>query len=306
MSNIKKSIGKKKKSRAYANCMHFSSVTDEERGEVLCSGCGLVLVEKSVDNLHPFTSSKDGQTGTSSIGPSSSLTMYDKGLYTVIGANKDSAGNQIHGKTKSTFSRLRIWDKRSKSTSSSRNMSNAFTTLDSMRAKLGIPENTSEKAAYLYRKAKAKELARGRSVTPLIAASLYVACRESGIPRSLNDIAKAANIKRKILSRMVRVFVKKMDLNLQQYDEISFISRICNSLGISEKTKREAIEILQNLKEARFSEGKNPVALAASSVYVSVLQNKEPVIQTKLAKEAGISAVTVRNLTSEIKKKLKL
>ena len=228
------SIKKKKKSRVYSNCMHFSSVTDVDRGEVLCSGCGLVLVEKAVDNLNSNSGfSKDGYRSNERTGPSNSLTMYDKGLYTVIGANRDSSGNMINGKAKSTFSRLRIWDRRSKSDSTSRNMGNAFTTLDGMRAKLGIPENVSEKAAYIYRKAKAKDLSRGRSITPLIAASLYLACRESGIPRSLNDIAEASNVKRKILSRTVRIFVKKLGHTLQQYDQNSFISRICNSMGIS-------------------------------------------------------------------------
>ncbi len=307
MSSIKQNIGKKKKSVVFSRCMHFSSVTDVERGEVLCSGCGLVMVEKVADTLHSHAGfSKDGLQSNARTGPSISLTMYDKGLNTIMGKNKDSSGNLISGRSKSTFSRLRLWDIRSKSTSSSRSMSRAFTTLDGLRAKLGIPENASEKAAYIYRKAIAKGLVRGRSITPLIASSLYLACRESNIPRSLNDIAEASNVKRKILSRTVRTIAKTFDQNLQQYDENAFISKICNTLSISEKTKREAIQIIQKLKEARISQGKNPVALAAASVYLSNLQNNEGVIQTKLAEVAGISAVTIRNRTSEIKKILRL
>ena len=307
MRKIKKSIGKRKNPRIFSNCMHFSSVTDVDRGEVLCSGCGLVLIEKTIDNHQSFSrSSKDGtQTNTTS-GPSTSLTMYDKGLYTLMGTNKDSAGHSINGKAKSTFTRLRLWDQRSKSNTLSRNMGKAFTTLDSLRVKLGIPESTSEKAAYIYRKAIEKKLARGRSVTPLITASLYVACRESGITRSLNDVASAANVRRRILSRTVRTLVKTLELNLQQYDENAFISKICNTLSISEKTKRGAVKILTKLKDAGVSEGKNPVALAAASVYLSNLQNNENIVQNNIAKAAGVSAVTVRNRTFEIKKILKL
>lgn len=307
MSNIKKSIGKKKKSRIFSNCMHFSSVTDIDKGEILCSGCGLVLLEKTVDSLNPHTGfSKDGYHTNDGKGPLTSLTMYDKGLYTVIGTNKDSSGKMINGNAKSSFSRLRIWDRRSKSDTISRNMARALTTLDGMRSKLGIPENTTEKAAYIFRKAKTKELSKGRDTIPLIAASLYLACRQSGIPRSLNDIADASNVKRKILSRTVRILVKKLGHTLQQYDENTFISRICNSMSISEKTKRGAIEILQKLKKAQYSEGKNPIAIAAASVYVSNLQNNEGIIQIKLAEVAGVSAVTVRNRTFDIKKILKL
>ncbi len=307
MQKIKKSIGKKKNSRLFSNCIHFSSVTDVDRGEVLCSGCGTVLIEKTIDNHQSFSrSSKDNPHTNSGSGPSSSLTMYDKGLYTVMGANKDSSGHLINGKTKSTFTRLRLWDQRSKSDTLNRNMGKAFTTLDSLRVKLGIPEGTSEKAAYIYRKAIAKKLGRGRSVTPLITASLYVACRESGITRSLSDVASAANVRRRILSRTVRVLVKAMELNLQQYDENAFISKICNTLSISEKTKRDAVKILAKLKAVGVSEGKNPVALAAASVYLSNLKNNEHIVQNDIAKVAGVSAVTVRNRTFEIKKILKL
>ena len=48
-------------------------------------------------------------------GPATSLTMFDKGLSTVIGNNKDSSGNTLSRKTKYEFNRLRTWDQRSKS-----------------------------------------------------------------------------------------------------------------------------------------------------------------------------------------------
>lgn len=307
MQSVKKSIGKRKKSRVPSNCMHFSSVTDVERGEVLCSRCGLVLIEKTIDNHQTFSKlSKDGTHVNTGSGPSTSLTMYDKGLYTMMGNNIDSSGHMISGKAKSTFTRLKLWDQRSKSDSLNRTMGKAFTTLDSLRVKLGIPESTSEKAAYIYRKAIDKKLGRGRSVIPLITASLYVACRESGITRSLNDLAIAANVRRRILSRTVRAIVKSLELNPQQYDEIAFISKICNTLSISEKTKRGAVLILKKLKASGVSEGKNPVALAAASVYLSNLQNNEQIVQNDIARTAGVSAVTVRNRTFEIKKILKL
>ncbi len=48
-------------------------------------------------------------------GHATSLTMYDKGLSTVIGSNKDFSGNALPNKTKYEFNRLRTWDQRSKS-----------------------------------------------------------------------------------------------------------------------------------------------------------------------------------------------
>ena len=51
---------------------------------------------------------------------------------------------------------------------------------------------------------------RGRTMASLISASLYAACRENNIPRTLDDIAQAGNVERKILSRDLRTIIKKL------------------------------------------------------------------------------------------------
>jgi transcription initiation factor TFIIB len=101
-----------------------------------------------------------------------------------------------------------------------------------MKTKLGIPNNVVENAAYIYRKAVNAKLARGRTMNSLIAASLYAACRENNIPRTLDDIAKAGNVERRILSRDLRTIIKKLELHLNQYDTTSFISKISNNMNL--------------------------------------------------------------------------
>ena len=85
----------------------------------------------------------------------------------------------------------------------------------------------------------------------LISASLYAACRENNIPRTLDDIAEAGNVERRILSRDLRTIIKKLGLNLNQYDTASFISKISNNMNLKEKTKRDAFEILKKCEERR-------------------------------------------------------
>ena len=116
-----------------------------------------------------------------------------------------------------------------------------------MKTKLGIPDNVVENAAYIYRKAVNAKLTRGRTMASLVAASLYAACRENNIPRTLDDIAEAGNVERRILSRDLRTIIKKLELNLNQYDTSSFISKISNNMNLKEKTKRDAFEILRTL-----------------------------------------------------------
>jgi transcription initiation factor TFIIB len=287
-------------------CKTYPAITDSERGEIICGGCGLILLQNMADASYQnngYTSEDFMKLART--GPATSLTMYDRGLSTVIGTNKDSSGKTLSSKTKYEFNRLRTWDQRSKSRKTA-SFSKAFTLLHGMKTKLGISNNVVEDAAYIYRKAVGAKLTRGRTMASLISASLYAACRENNIPRTLDDISNAGNVERRILSRDLRTIIKKLGLNLNQYDTSSFISKISNNLNLKEKTKRDAFEILRRCEKEQITAGKHPVAQAAASLYISCIMNGEKISQKKFSVESGVSDVTIRNRVVLIKKTLKL
>lgn len=287
-------------------CKTYPVITDDEKGELVCGGCGLVLVENMPDDSyesHGYTQ-EEFMTQTRT-GPSTTLTMHDRGLSTVIGKDKDSTGKSLSSKTKFEFRRLRTWDQRSKSRSTA-SLSKAFTHLNSMKTKLGIPDSVIESAAYLYRKAVAEKMTRGRTMASLVSAALYAACRENGIPRTLDDIAEAGNTERRVLSRDIRTIIKRLDLTLNQYDTTSFVSKISNNLKLKEKTKRDAYSILDRCEKEKISAGKHPVAQAAAALYVACILNGEKMSQRKLANVSGVSDVTIRNRVTLIRKTLQL
>lgn len=287
-------------------CKTYPIITDSERGEMFCGGCGLVLVQNIADTSHESNGySQEDFMKLARTGPATSLTMHDKGLSTVIGVNKDFSGNALSSKTKYEFNRLRVWDQRSKSRSTA-TLSKAFTLLNGMKTKLGISDNVVENAAYIYRKIVSAKLTRGRTMASLVSASLYAACRENNLPRTLDDIANAGNIERRILSRDLRTIIKKLGLNLNQYDISSFISKISNNMNLKEKTKRDAFDILKRCEPEGIIAGKHPVAQAAASLYIACIINGEKISQKKFSKESGVSDVTIRNRVALIRKTLKI
>ncbi|MBI3842082.1 MAG: transcription initiation factor IIB [Thaumarchaeota archaeon] len=287
-------------------CVMGPLITDNFSGEVLCGSCGLVLIDKVEDSgsearIHDM----EEYMTKSRTGTKISLAMYDMGLPTVISSEgKDALGNFLSGDAKNTFHRLRIWDKRSKSGSKDRTLKSAFVLLDAMKTKLAIPDTVIEKTAYIYRKALNRKISKGRSITSLICASLYAACRETDTPRTLHDIANAANINKKILSRSYRNLIKALDLKLEPFDSSEFITRISGQAGISEKTRRDALNILSKAMEKEISAGKNPLGLAAAALYISCLINHEKKNQEAIARAAGITAVTIRNRSISLRKEL--
>ena len=287
-------------------CKTYPTVTDYDRGELVCGGCGLILLQNMTDVSYESNGhSQEDFMRLKRTGPATTLTMFDKGLSTVIGSDKDSSGTKLSRKTRFEFNRLRTWDQRSKSRKTV-NLSKAFTLLHAMKTKLAIPDNVVETAAYIYRKAVGAKLTRGRTMKSLISASLYAACRENNIPRTIDEIAQVGNVERKIISRDLRTLIQKLGLNLNQYDIASFVSRLSNNLNLKEKTKRDAFDILSQCEKKQIIAGKHPVAQAAASLYISCMINGEKISQKKFSVEAGISDVTIRNRVFLIRKTLDL
>jgi transcription initiation factor TFIIB len=131
-----------------------------------------------------------------------SLARHDMGLSTIIGkTDRDYTGNRIATSIKPTIDRLRILDYRTRLYSSTdRSLKRAFAELDTLKDKLALPDSVIEKTAYIYRKAQSRGMVRGRTVPAMLAAAIYITCREIGVGKTLKDIARGTNVKPKSLA----------------------------------------------------------------------------------------------------------
>ncbi len=277
-------------------CSKKEIITDSNTAEIFCAKCGFVITER-VDNQGPERTFSDNNNNKSRTGDRTSLTRHDRGLSSIINPiNKDSAGNPLSASMKSSLKRLRIWDNRSNVNSSvDRNLQKALSELLKMKEKLSLSDAIAEKAAYIYRKALEKKLVRGRSISALIAAALYAACRESGTPRTIKEVSSEINIRRRDLRVSYRMLLRELDLKMPVVDSVQCIARIASQVGVSEKTKRHAIKILNKAEETQNSAGKDPMGLAASSLYLASLKTGEKISQKQVALASGVTEVTIRN-----------
>ena len=284
-------------------CMHFSSVTDAITGEIMCGNCGVVLFEKPVDFGPDNTAQTvDEYQNSARTGQKISLKMADMGLSTLIQVqDRDSSGKSLSAHNKQSFHRLRMWDRNSRSALTKQSFIKAFTFLDGMRCKLGLPDHVVEKSAYLFRKAEQKKLLPGRSNQSVLCAVVYIACRITDTPRTLNDIADAAGIKKKVIQRVYRLLsVNLDDVQSVSYSPTEFVERISSEVMVSEKVRRDARKILEFCQKRGITSGKHPMSMAAAAVYLAVQENHEKISQTKIAQASGISAVTIRNRVKEL------
>jgi transcription initiation factor TFIIB len=279
-------------------------ITDTNSGETICSRCGMIVLDKIQNINQPDwrTFSHAEHEDRSHIGIPMSLAVHDMGLATVIGkSNRDAGGKKMDN----TMQRLRILDSTAHIHGSSDiGLIHAFNKLRILKDKLTLPYVVVEKAAYIYRKLHGRKLSRGRPVSALVAASVHIACREMNTPRTLKDIAAASNIKRKQLAKAYTLLFIELDIKVPLADQTKCIAKVANKANLSERTKRHAIRIMDEIRETQISAGKNPMALAATILYFSCLKTGENKSQFDIAEAAGVTEVTIRNRSRDIKNKL--
>jgi len=290
-------------------CGSSNLVEDYDLGEVICQSCGLVLSEHAINRgpeWRAFTKEEKEQRGR--VGIPTSFSIHDKGLSTVIDhVNRDAFGRQLPLARRLEMLRLRKWQIRTRVHSSvDRNLAQAMAELDRLTDRIHVPAPIKERAAVIYRKALDSGLVRGRSIAAIAAASLYAACRYSETPRTLKEVSAASRIRKKDVARCYRLLLRELEMKMPVEDPVKCVSKIASKVDISMQTQRKAFDILKEARRRGMVAGKDPMGLAAASLYVACVLEGEKKTQKEIAEVANVTEVTVRNRYKNLKETLGL
>lgn len=283
-------------------CAPDKIVYDNIHGEYICLETGEVIEERVIDERpewRAFTAeerSKRARTGSPV-----TATVHDMGFATSIDyVDKDASGRRLTSKSRE-LRKLRKWQARTRIISSlERNLAQAMSELDRLADSLNLPSYVREEAARLYRTAIEKGLVRGRSIESVIAATVYLACRELKIPRSLDEVVKYTRVPRKDIARCYRLLLRELGIKVSTADPSDYITRIVSALGLPGTVIRTATEILNMAREKGITGGKDPAGLAAAAVYIASEIQGIRKTQKEIAYVAGVTEVTVRNRYKEL------
>jgi transcription initiation factor TFIIB len=280
---------------------------DYSRAELVCNNCGLVLDESLIDQGPEWRAyDSEQQEKRARTGAPMTFTIHDKGLSTTIGwKNRDSYGKAIPPRTSGQIYRLRKWQRRIRiSNSTERNLAAALSELDRIASGMGLPRTVRETAAMIYRKAALKNLVRGRTVDGVATTTLYAACRQCNVPRSLDEIVPYSKISRKEIGRTYRFISRELKLKLLPTSPEDYISRFCSELKFSGNVRAKTEEILKEAEHRELTIGRGPTGMAAASLYIACVLCGERRTQEEIANVTGVTAVTIRNRYKELAKNL--
>jgi transcription initiation factor TFIIB len=288
-------------------CGSSELVRDEDMGEIVCSKCGLVIVDDILDRSPEWRAfTLEEKRNKQRAGPPTDYTHYDKGFTTTMWITRDAFGRPLTSKTRQQMWRLKKWQIRSQMVNKGRNLMQAMSEIRRLSEKLYIPPSVQKMAAIFYRKALDKGLVRGRSIASIAAAALYAACRRTETPRRLDEVVETSVRDKKEVSRCYRLLILELNMNMPIPDPLDYISKIAETAHVSYEAQGLAVRILREAERKHVTVGKDPMGIAAAVLYIACQLKGEEIFQKEIAEAANITEVTIRNRKKDLMKKLDL
>ncbi|KAJ7531038.1 hypothetical protein O6H91_14G029900 [Diphasiastrum complanatum] len=260
-------------------------VVDHAAGDTVCTDCGLVLEAHYIDETSEWRTFSDDSSSNDPVrvgGPSNPL-LTDGGLSTTI-----SKANGAQGDFMSSLGR---WQNRG--SNPDRALLVAFRTIGTMADRLGLVSTIKDRADEIYKKVEDLKSIRGRSQDAILAACLYIACRQEDKPRTFKEICSVANgASKKEIGRATKFIVKQLEEEMGRSMVMGtihagdFLRRFCSHLGMSNQAVRAATEAVKR---------KSPISIAAAAIYMisQLSDDKKPL--KDISRVAGVAEATIRN-----------
>jgi len=293
--------------RRCSECGSARLMQDYDAAEIVCMDCGFV-VALNLANRGPEWRAFDHKEyeKKARVGSPQTFTIHDKGLSTMIDwRNRDVYGKKLSSSQKAQIYRLRKWQRRVRiSDAYERNLALALSKITKIANSLSLPRNILETASLIYRKAVKKRLIRGRSVQEIGAASVYIACRQCGLARTLDEISLASSISKKKVGRSYRYLLKELNYFVPPMKPRQYVSKFSNQLTMQGNVEKVASKILVAASELKMTCGRGPKGIAAAASYIAAALTGEQMTQREIAEIAQVTEVTIRNRYKEMIKRL--
>ena len=287
-----------------------SLIDDIHSGEMICSGCGLVAMEQMPDyGTESRATNPEEKMKLTRASGQTSYAQHDLGIRTEIAmGTKDFSGRTISSDMANQMYNLRKWQTRIRVASpEERRLANILAKIGETCHALSLPRNVIESASMIYRNFQGQADAKGKSVACMSAATIYMACKQCDVVRSLDEICAATGSSKedklnvKLTAKYYRILVMELGSKTAPVVTLEkYISKIANLAKLEVRVERLAAEIAEKTSDHSLADGKAPNGLAAAYLYIASTLLGQSILQRDVSSVAGITEVTIRNRCKEI------
>ncbi|KAF4619564.1 hypothetical protein D9613_004989 [Agrocybe pediades] len=239
-------------------------------GDLVCGNCGLVLGDRIVDTRSEWrTFANDEGDDPSRVGAASDPLMEGiEQLDTIISFRDGGSG---------IARELQRASSRSQNGRSERGLHSAFRDISTWCDQFSLPKTISDIAKQLYKRADEEKLLRGKPLEAVIAACIFIACRQAHVPRTFREICNLTHVQKKMLGQCYKALEQAFNLSPGASSTHSASSpstgpenllvRYCNHLDLPPNVQAICSDIIIAARKHGIADGRSPVSIAGGAIY---------------------------------------
>ncbi|XP_041122770.1 transcription factor IIIB 90 kDa subunit-like isoform X1 [Polyodon spathula] len=234
-------------SRVCKNCGGTDIDVDPARGDAVCTGCGSVLEDNIIVSEVQFMDNGGG--GSSAVGQFVSSDCSGKGPVLGTGFHT-SLGKESRAQT----------------------LLNGKRQVNHLGHQLQLNKHCLDTAFNFFKMAVSKQLTRGRKMSHVIAACLYLVCRTEGTPHMLLDLSDLLQVNVYVLGKTFLLLARELCINAPAIDPCLYIPRFAHMLEFGDKNHEvsmTALRLLQRMKRDWMHTGRRPSGLCGAALLVA-------------------------------------
>ena len=215
--------------------------------------------------------------------------------------NSNNIGTKMLNNNKSSFSLNKLCKnaRNDSINTKDRTLFNTFTLIANIAKKASLNKKITDMAQEFYKEISKVKISRGQNRIALQASCLFEACRIYSVPRTIEEMAKAAGVTKKKMTHGHKMFksiatqlgnisnFSKINVYVKPAKSSDYIERFCSNLNMSLEMTERCKYVVEQVKKYRLLRKKTPKSIAAGTLYlISMIYN------------LGISKQDIREATS--------
>lgn len=208
---------------------------------------------------------------------------------------------------------------------SGRSLTVVFEQIQSMCDQFSLPRSVSDTAKMLYRRCEEEKLLKGKQPDAIVAACLFIACRQASVPRTFREIVDMSNVPKKQIGQCYKALERAFNLtpgatsfnphgnadagssakdpdaplpggagSTNSTSPEDLMARYCNYLDLPAALQAYCADVAGRARRRDVGSGRSPVSIASGIIYFTAMLFGYTVSLKDIGATAGVSEGTIK------------
>jgi transcription initiation factor TFIIB len=171
----------------------------------------------------------------------------------------------------------------------------AFKQIQLMCESIGLSRVVCDCAKQFFKKADDENLLKGKGTEAIIAACIYIACKEQKVDRTFKEVCALTKVSKKDIGKCYKLLQPILETQPQAISLDVYVTRFSSALDLTPDVVRGTNIVHRKVMELGLLDGRSPITIIAACLYFVSRLSKNPKTAKEISEIAGCSDSTLKN-----------